>query len=563
MTRTRSALAAAALAGLAAVVGLSQAPRPAAAQPPAAATLPPDLALVPGDALGFVHVRLADIWKQDSLKEYRDIFRRAGPKALASLDEQFVPAPSTIDRVTAVLLSLDPQQGNPAFAAIARFSAPFDPAKVRAAYFTDARVKQAGGKEYYVDDKTKAAVYFPDPSTLVLSDEKGVAAFLAMPAGSGGRLSKAVALAASGPHLTAAANVKGLPIPPDAVEQIPPELRPLAKLDTVTVTLELKQSATLTARLGYPGDAEAEQAEVALKRAAGMARQMLAQPRQEAEAILADAKPGVPRPLEDLPKAVAAVAGLGALNLVDEILANPPVAREGANLTATATLPNWATPYLGMSTVSVGLLLPAVQKVREAAARTQGQNNMKQIGLAMHNYHDTYGKFPPASVVDKKGKRLLSWRVLILPYIEQDNLFKQFKLDEPWDSEHNKKLIALMPKIYDDPRAPSPAASGLTHYKVFVGKGAGFDWIKGGTFQNITDGTSNTIMTVAGGDPVVWTKPDDIEFDPEKALPDLTKPFGPMLMVGMFDGSVRMINLAGKDMDKLLKRGSSRRTAAR
>ena len=95
----------------------------------------------------------------------------------------------------------------------------------------------------------------------------------------------------------------------------------------------------------------------------------------------------------------------------------------------------------------------------------------------MHNYESAYGKLPPAAIVDRKGKKLLSWRVMILPYIEQDNLYRQFKLDEPWDSEHNKKLIPLMPKVYADPRGP--AEPGKTYYKVFVGKDAGFDWVKG------------------------------------------------------------------------------------
>src|SRR5438132_8532158 len=87
--------------------------------------------------------------------------------------------------------------------------------------------------------------------------------------------------------------------------------------------------------------------------------------------------------------------------------------------------------------ILIGLLLPAVQKVREAAGRAQSQNNLKQIALAVHNYHDVYGHFPQ-DITDKNGKPILSWRVAILPFIEQDNVYKMFKLDEPWDSENNK-----------------------------------------------------------------------------------------------------------------------------
>src|SRR5262245_59728137 len=82
------------------------------------------------------------------------------------------------------------------------------------------------------------------------------------------------------------------------------------------------------------------------------------------------------------------------------------------------------------------------------AHRRTSQNNLKMVRLAMHNFHDAMGRFPAATAYAKNGKPLLSWRVAILPYIEEDALYRQFKLDEPWDSPHNKKLIAKMPKIY-------------------------------------------------------------------------------------------------------------------
>jgi RNA polymerase sigma factor (sigma-70 family) len=94
---------------------------------------------------------------------------------------------------------------------------------------------------------------------------------------------------------------------------------------------------------------------------------------------------------------------------------------------------------------------PAAQHPNASPAqRARSMNNLKQILLAMHNYHDANGNMPH-DITDKDGKPMLSWRVAILPYIEQDNLFKQFKLDEPWDSDHNKKLLALMPSTYRTP----------------------------------------------------------------------------------------------------------------
>ena len=145
--------------------------------------------------------------------------------------------------------------------------------------------------------------------------------------------------------------------------------------------------------------------------------------------------------------------------------------------------------------------------------------------------------------MSKDGRPLLSWRVQILPFLDDDELtklYKEFKLDEPWDSDHNKKLIAKMPNVYALPGA-KPGTTD-THYRVFVGNGAGFDWVMGGKITNITDGTSNTLMVVTAADAVPWTKPDELEFDPEK---DMTKLMGLVVngraQVAMFDGSVRTL----------------------
>jgi hypothetical protein len=193
------------------------------------------------------------------------------------------------------------------------------------------------------------------------------------------------------------------------------------------------------------------------------------------------------------------------------------------------------------------MMAPAVGKLKDSATRLKSANNLKQIGLALHSYHDTYGAMPSAAVVDKKGKPQLSWRVLILPYIEQDNLYREFKLDEPWDSDHNKKLIDKMPAVYSLPA--KGAKSGHTHYRVFVGSGAMWDWIQGTTFAQITDGLSNTWMVVEAEEGVPWTKPDEFEFDPKQDLPKLGKAFKNGFHVLYGDGSVRFY----KDVPKAAK----------
>jgi hypothetical protein len=185
-----------------------------------------------------------------------------------------------------------------------------------------------------------------------------------------------------------------------------------------------------------------------------------------------------------------------------------------------------------------------IQAAQKKARITQSVNNLKQIALAIHNYADAFRGLPAHAIYSKDGKTpLLSWRVAVLPYLVQDNLYRQFKLDEPWDSEHNKKLIPLMPMVYLDPNAPAANEPGRTNYQIFVGGGAAWERSpKQLTFpKTFADGTSNTIMIAEAGDPVVWTKPDDLEYDPAKPLPKLgTDPTGGFI-AAMADGSVRVI----------------------
>lgn len=196
--------------------------------------------------------------------------------------------------------------------------------------------------------------------------------------------------------------------------------------------------------------------------------------------------------------------------------------------------------------IVVGLLVPAVQKVREAASRTHSMNNMKMLGLALHNYHSVYGRFPPAFVVDKTGKPLYSWRVLILPYIEQDAIYKKWKMDEAWDSPNNKPLSDLAIQVLND---PAREASNKTPYRVFYGNGAMFDAGKPGPqangtrLQDVTDGTSNTFMVVDAREEVPWAAPQELPFDPKKPLPPLGAPGRALFLALMGDGSVRAVDL--------------------
>jgi prepilin-type processing-associated H-X9-DG protein len=207
---------------------------------------------------------------------------------------------------------------------------------------------------------------------------------------------------------------------------------------------------------------------------------------------------------------------------------------------------SFAPALVGTAGVSIALLLPAVQAAREAARRAQCANNLKQIVLAMHNYHDSRNAFPPLYTVDANGKPLHSWRVLILPFIEQAALYQAIRLDEPWDSEHNKQFHDRMPTIYKCPSNPS----GGSCYSAIAGEGfvpaRNANSMGEHTFARIIDGTSNTIAFVEVNDGFNWMAPQG-----NVTLDELLKGINVGragsfhtggMNIAMFDGSVRFIS---------------------
>jgi hypothetical protein len=193
---------------------------------------------------------------------------------------------------------------------------------------------------------------------------------------------------------------------------------------------------------------------------------------------------------------------------------------------------------------------PLVNASREAAWRSERMNDFKHIALGMLNYDDAKGSYPAQASYDAGGKPLLSWRVAILPYIDQGDLYKQFHLDEPWDSEHNRALIAKMPAVYADPAAPDLAAVGRTTYLVPVGEGMVSYGAEGTKIREVIDGTSNTILVVEVTPDlaVEWTKPADWEVDLSDPLKGVRRKAGEsrgnVFAAAFCDGSVRIISNA-------------------
>lgn len=196
--------------------------------------------------------------------------------------------------------------------------------------------------------------------------------------------------------------------------------------------------------------------------------------------------------------------------------------------------------------ILVGLLLPAVQAARAAARRNAAMNNMKQLNLALLNYESAHGTFPPYATFDDDGKPLLSWRVHLLPFLEQNELYEQFHLDEPWDSEHNKALIAKMPEIFRDP-ASAATTDGKSNYLGVLGEGMYFEPAgEGRSINEFEDGLSQSIALVQVDDDHAqpWTKPADWSPDAEDILLGLGGLHTTIFLASLGDGSVKAFSNA-------------------
>ncbi|PQO41599.1 DUF1559 domain-containing protein [Blastopirellula marina] len=258
--------------------------------------------------------------------------------------------------------------------------------------------------------------------------------------------------------------------------------------------------------------------------------------------------------LADSEDEVQAALGRYQMRMTEQMLKTLTPVREGNSLVLKLEQTDEGAAAMNVAVIGVlvALLLPAVQQARAAARRMTSTNNLKQIALAFHNFHDTYGNLPPQAITDKEGKKLLSWRVAILPYLGYSNLYDQFHLDEPWDSDHNRKLIEQMPEVFTNPN--STAEPGYTNYVVPVGKGMAFEepgptpegrTIAAGTkFRAFTDGLSNTLLCVENNNDaaVIWTQPSDLDVDLTNARKNLGKSQLGGFNAAFGDGSVRLIS---------------------
>lgn len=501
---------------------------PASGQQPAKPA-DPALAAVPTDSFFFLSVKVSKLWDHPAAKTLRDW---EGLQKIGPLDELIGLRAGAIDRVTifaatvnwhagdavAIITTRQPYEEEAVLKALGIEKLPFRP-KGR----ERSRAYPIGGGSYWV--------VFVDNTTLLYlpreldSDTSGtdllVKLILRKPNGP-----LAAALAAADKHdVMAALNIGELRrIGEDRAEERPvigPFL-PLLKASSATLTADFDQTAKIRCTFHF---ADAEGVKFGIK--------ALQDTIQSFEGQLGADREG--RDYESF-KTIRA--------WVLKVLRGAKVERDGTDLFAAVDL-----PFAEDLAKSVAAL---PRDFVTFTNETKALNNLKQLVLAMHNHHDANG-FCPGDVV-KMGDKTLpwSWRVQILPYIEQAQIYNKLNLMKPWDDPANLKILQSveMPKVFEIPGRPAP--KGHTYFRIFSlpknGEGIDRPWLREGErgpkLVEITDGTSNTFMVVEAGEAVPWYQPDVLAYDGKLPLPKLGAKDVDRFLVCFGDGSVKALKLS-------------------
>lgn len=214
-------------------------------------------------------------------------------------------------------------------------------------------------------------------------------------------------------------------------------------------------------------------------------------------------------------------------------------------------------PSIGPITVAAvggAMVAPVLATTRHRAQEVASSNNLRQLALAAALYQQEHNQTMPQAIRSKDGKPLLSWRVLLLPYLDQSGLYEQFHLDEPWDSEHNRTLIAKMPSFYGHPHTPDLRELGATLYQLPLSDETLYDE-KGNVFQLPTGHQAVLFVEASYDQSMIWTQPDDLKLDGESPLDQLMWVDGDTVQAALTDGSIRKVAANGDapDVDAFLK----------
>lgn len=504
------------------------------------AASPVDLKWMPASTEGLLHIKMPELMK--------------GPIGALIQSPQLAPqleqvkamagfGPENIDSITvgiSRISEMSQQQKEPdpeslSVIAVIRANQSVDPSKLTAISPQANQVTEGSLTYYLIPEDPPVAIWMPDDRTAVVGAEsivkqvaKGDSSTSNLDPGLlNGQSSIEIAFSPAIPD--AIFRHRNFRIPDGGPAPVPPPIRTLvASMKENTVGMSI--GITLTEDLGISTTFRSRDA-------AGAAKFQ-----RTFQSVFNE--------LKDMPDASAGGQGIPPQmqmmmapfkQISDDMNDSFSVTTAGTLTSSTMEAKRGGKTISGFVPLAAMTMLPAIQAGRTAARATQGRNNMKQIALAMFNFHDVYGRFPNAIGKGPNGEEWLSWRVHLLPFLGHVELYEQFALEEPWDSPTNLPLVSKMPNVYRSPQVS--VSGGKTVYQVPVGPGAIFEGSVGRSMRDITDGTSNTILLVEVEMPraVEWTRPMDYSFTVSDPLEGLLAAREAGYQVAYADGSTQTI----------------------
>jgi uncharacterized protein DUF1559 len=501
---------------------------PLGAQQPAQPAMPvePTLAAVPTDAFLFASVKVSKLWDNPAAKPLRDWYsaQKPGPlDALAGLK------PEEVDRVTVFKASWDPGLSGGPIILVATRKPLNEAAVLRALLPENQRVLAqrfgSTSRAFKLDGPFGWVIFVDERTILYLTrdaDDKALGpTLLAQLIARRADGPLAAALAAAQTHdVTVGVDMRGVQefaelIQAHRSKEVIPFLS-LLKSRTATLIADFDKSAKVQFTLAFADAESARRAAPVVEEGIKFLHKQWSEDRfiQEDEV----GRIGVGWVLGVLKSAKVGVVGTGVVATADV-----PFADDLAKFVAA---------------------LP--KEFGKFQAENSATNNLKQLALGLHNMHDVYNGLQ-GDVRPGPKPIAWSWRVQILPFIEQDNLFKLLNHNVAWDDPANLKILegAEMPKVFEHPGRPAP--KGHTYFRIFSlpknAKGTErpffTEGVSGPRFTEITDGLSNTLMIVEADEAVPWYKPDVLAYDGRLPLPPLGAKDADKFLAAMGDGSVR------------------------
>lgn len=508
-----------------------------------------NLAWLPADAEVYGEARVGEMWNSSILAPVRE--NASVKNGLKEMQEDLQIQPGDIESVSFAIKGLEGSgsspmmmnplmgmggmgsgQSNVTFLVVVRSSKVFDQTEMKA----NTSEATHNGTTYY-QDPGDVAMFLPNDKTLIVGSESLITA--AIDQGATEPRVEWMDFADTGDQLILAAKNPGNTGPP-ATDEVASRIQ-VAK--AAFIALSLASDVTIETGVDCANDADATLLKTKLD-------ESVSQARTEMEQKLGQVPPQFAG-IADIGKSIMnSVSGSTSGSVLTVSVAIPgTIGTEIEKLTKDPMMgmmlgglmaqgmsgfggppgfgggnPGGANPGIGssrpgsMSRPGSGNSNP-VPGATEAAQKVRSKNNLRQLMLAVHNYHDVYNRFPETAITGPDGQTKHSWRVALLPFLEQRDLYEQYKLDEPWDSPNNRQVLARMPDVFRHPAAPSGSTNSC-YFGLIGPETAMGDGTKPLGFRDVVDGTSNTIFFVETKRDIPWTKPEDIPVPSISSLPE-------------------------------------------